>query len=639
MIPPIVLDFETHAIAGRPHYPPRPVGLAVWDMAKPATGAFYMACGHPTGNNCGPGDVIAVLEMAWESGRPLIFHNAKFDLAVAYEQLGLPHLPWQRVHDTMFLAFLYNPHAHRLDLKGLAEDLLGDPPEEQDALHGWIWEHRHELRQQYGLEINSKKGLGAYIAYTPASECGPYAIGDVVRTGRLFEQLHHAVLVDGMRPAYDRLRRCLPIFMENEERGMRCDMESLECDLARYSDAFDYSEAWLRSTLKASGLNFDADQDVASVLLSQGIVREEDFPRTAATKRHPHGQLSMSKENLKPEMFSDPRIASALGYRNRLATCLKMFMQPWAEQGRQRDGWVSTNWNLSRGAERGGTRTGRPSTERPNFLNISKDFDGRTDGYVHPEFLSDLLVGAELPRLPLVRKYMLPDEGGCWLHRDFSGQELRIFAHYESGLLNAAFNANPRLKPHDWIAEEITKATGMQLEHTRVKNVTFARLYGGGLDAIERQAKCASRAEAKQISDAHDKGLPGRLVLVGEIKKLAARGIPIRTWGGRLYLPERPGANGKSKDYKLINYLSQGSAADYTIECLIDWYEHPDRDPDTRFLVTVYDELNVSAPDEIRVQQMRVLQECMEVPRMSVPMISDAKWGYSWGNLTKGEPT
>jgi DNA polymerase I-like protein with 3'-5' exonuclease and polymerase domains len=629
---PIVLDFETHAIAGRPAYPPLPVGLAVWDMTLPEDEAFYLSWGHPTANNCqGPQRAIQVLRQAWESGRPLLFHHAKFDLAVAYEQLGLPRLPRDRVHDTNFLAYLYDPHARRLDLKGLAEDLLGEPPEERDALHEWIWAHRVELRATYGLEITSRKGLGAFIAYTPGVLCGDYAIGDVLRTGRLFQALYPVVLQDGMRRAYDRERQLLPILMENEEQGIRVDVDTLGREVELYGAAFDHAEDWLRKTLRASGLNFDADQDVASVLLERGIVREEDFPRTAPTKRHPNGQLSMSKEALMPEMFSDPQIASALGYRNRLATCLKMFMQPWLAQAQARGGIISPSWNQTRGTEKGGTRTGRPSTERPNLLNISKDFEGKSDGYLHPDFL-----GADFPHLPLCRKYCLPDEDGLWLHRDFSGQEVRIFADHECGDLNRAYNANPQLDPHAWVSGEIAKATGLVLERTRVKNVTFSRLYGGGLGAVERQARCSSREEAKQISDAHDAGLPGRKILVDEITKLARRGIPIRTWGGRLYLPEPPGPDGRSKDYKLINYLCQGGAADFTKQVLIDWHGHPLRR--SRFLVTVYDELNISAHRELAVQQMRVLKECMEERRLSVPMLSDAKYGPNWGALIKGEP-
>jgi hypothetical protein len=62
-----------------------------------------------------------------------------------------------------------------------------------------------------------------------------------------------------------------------------------------------------------------------------------------------------------------------LGYRNRLKTCLDMFMRPWLEQASNYGGYITTNWNQVRGAG-GGTRTGRPSTNEHNFLNISKDF-------------------------------------------------------------------------------------------------------------------------------------------------------------------------------------------------------------------------------------------------------------------------
>jgi DNA polymerase I-like protein with 3'-5' exonuclease and polymerase domains len=625
MQPPIVIDFEGHAIRQRPAYPPEPTGVAIWDMAQPESAAYYLAWGHPTGNNCQKIEAVSQLEAIIASGPPLLFHHAKFDLALCYERLKLPRVAWERVHDTMFLAYLYNPHARRLDLKGLAEDLLGDPPEERDEVHAWIWDHRAQLRETYGLQIASRSGLGAHIAFTPGEICGRYAIGDVLRTGRLFNALLPAVEADGMLAAYDRERQLLPILMENEEQGIRVDMEELQADIVAYSAAFTHAEDWLRHELKASGLNFDADADVSNVLLQRGVVSEEGWARTAT------GQLSMAKDVLKPEMFSDPRIASALGYRNRLATCLKMFMTPWFEQATKRGGIISPNWNQTRGAERGGTRTGRPSTSDPNLLNISKDFEGRSDGYEHPAFF-----GESFPHLPLCRHYLLPDEGHCWLHRDFSGQEVRIFAHYESGALNKAYNDKPDLDPHAWVSEEIVKATGLELERTRVKNVTFSRLYGGGLGAIERQARCASRDEAKRISDAHDAGLPGRKILDAEIKKFAARRMPIRTWGGRLYMPEPPGKDGRSKDYKLINYLCQGGAADYTKQVLIEWYNHPDRD--ARFLVTVYDELNISCPDEIRVRQMQVLRDCMEERRLSVPMLSDAKWGYRWGALTKGEP-
>lgn len=618
--PAITVDFETAAIANRPNYPPMPVGVAIrW----PGAAGRYYACGHPTGNNCTPDEAHAALSEAWASGLPLLFHHAKFDMAVAYEKLGMPRLPWGRVHDTMFLAYLADPHGHSMALKELAEDYLGVAPDEQDELHAWIWDHRRELEATYGGKVVKSK-LGAWIARTPGDLCGRYAVGDVDRTHALFEHLWPIIQNNGMGPAYDRERQLLPILMENEEIGMRVDMPALSSEIEMYNDALEHAEEWLRRELHASGLSFDNDRDVAAVLLERGVVAPEDWTKTAT------GQLSMSKEALLPEMFRDPRIASALGYRNRLVTCLKMFMLPWYEQASQRGGFMSTNWNQTRGNEGGGTRTGRPSTSNPNFLNISKDFEGRTDGYLHPDFLA-----ANFPKLPLVRKYVLPDEGDMFLHRDFNGQELRIFADTEQGELWQAYQDDPSIDVHAFVGDKIKELTGQELERTKIKVLNFQALYGGGAPAAQRQLHC-SLAEAKQYKAYHDKALPGRKIVVDEIKKLVKRGLPIRTWGGRIYYCEPP-KDGRSKDYKLINYRVQGGAADLTKQALIDW--HNACGGGARFLVTVYDELNISAPIGDAARQMRILKECMEERRLSVTMLSDGKHGPSWGNLQKGDPS
>jgi DNA polymerase I-like protein with 3'-5' exonuclease and polymerase domains len=631
VLQPIVIDFETHPIQGRPNYPPKPVGVAIWDMAKPEDTARYYAWGHEAGdNNSTPEAGRRAVQEAWESGRPLLFHNSKFDVEVATVAMGLPMLEWTRFHDTMFLAYLNDPHSPRLGLKELADDLLAMPPEERDAVAEWVWERRVELAAawpQYGTVKKSQ--IGAWIFAAPGGLVGSYAIGDVIRTGRLFRELFPVIDESGMMGAYDRERKVMPIFMANEQEGMRADVARLRKDIAAYDAAFRVAEDWLRSTLKADGLNFDADDDVASVLMTGGHLT------TAASSKLVNGRISMSKDHLTPDKFADPRVASVLGYRNRLKTCLDTFMRPWLRQAEMSGGIITTNWNQVRGNEKGGTRSGRPSTNNHNFLNISKDFEGRaSDGFQHPEFLTTL-------HLPLCRRYVLPDEGGVWLHRDFSGQELRIFADLEQGQLFEAYLENPALDPHDWLKGVIAEVTGVTLERTRVKNVTFSRLYGGGLGAIERQGKCADRAEAQSLSDAHDAGLPGRVVVVNRIKRLHRMRLPIRTLGGRLYFAAPPGPDGRSKDYQLINYYCQGGAADYTKETLCEWDDmNRSLKPEerSRFLVTVYDELNVSSPAPYAKVNMGRLAGVMERPGrlgVEVPMLSDGKAGLTWGDQVK----
>lgn len=623
----ITIDFETHPIKQRPDYPPRPVGCA---FKFPGQESFYIGWAHPTKNNGTENDALEYIDKAWRSSVPKLFHHAKFDLAVTYAA-GFRKLRWDEVHDTMFLAYLADPHARSLGLKPLAADLLAWPATERGDVDEWIWEHRKSLESTYGGTV-SKKRLGEWIFATPGDVCGEYAIGDVQRTRALFDHLWPLIQNSGMGGAYDRERQCLPIFMENEEVGMRVAFTNLEQEIKTYGADFTYVEDWLRKTLRASGLNFDADIDVANVLLERGIVPAANWQRTKATKTHPNGQLSMSKDNLLPDMFTGPdgaKLASALGYRNRLKTCLDMFMRPWAEQARINGGYITTNWNQTRSASAsgGGTRTGRPSTDKHNFLNLSKTWDGRDDGYRHPDFLT-------LAPLPLVRKYIVPDAHQIFLHRDFDGQELRLFAHFEQGALWRAFNDDPALDPHALIGAELMRVAGREIERTRIKTLNFQGIYGGGVPALQRKLRCTT-AEAKELKTFHNAALPGRRIVNEEITRIVRRGDPIRTIGGRLYYPEAPDADGRDKIYKLLNYEVQGSAADLTKQTLIDWHGHPKRT--ARFMVTVYDELNGSSPPEVEESEMRLLKEVMEASRLglSVPMRSSGKRGPSWGELTK----
>lgn len=633
MTPPdvITIDFETHPIKPRPYYPPVPVGCA---FHFPGSEPFYMAWGHPDGNNCELGDGLAMLHKAWLAKPALLFHNAKFDLQVACEGLKLPWPAWDRVHDTMFLAYLCDPHARKLGLKDLAADLLAWPADERDSLDTWIWANRAALTARYGKRVNGEHGRatngGEWIWATPGDLCGDYAVGDVARTRALFAHLWPIVQREGMSGAYDRERQVLPIFMENERTGMRVDLAGLERDIRILGTDFEFVEDALRSKLRASGLNFDADADVASVLLDRGIVPRENWQETAG------GQMSTSKDNLRPEHFTGPdgaQIASALGYRNRLKTCLDMFMRPWAEQAKVNHGYITTNWNQTRGAQ-GGTRTGRPSTNGHNFLNLSKSWDGKDDGFVHPEFLG-------VKALPLVRQYVLPDDGHEFLHRDFDGQELRIFGHFESGSLWDAYQRNPALDPHALVGTELQAVAGREIERGKVKTLNFQALYGGGIPALQNKLRCSVQ-EAKELKAFHNKALPGRAILNEEIVKVIRRGNPIRTIGGRLYYVEAPKFDKKRKrhmtyEYKLINYIIQGSAADLTKQALIDW-DAARNYQTTRFLVTVYDEINISAAlGAVADKEMATLKDVMEAPRLglSVPMRSSGKRGPTWGDLVK----
>src|SRR5210317_1199579 len=173
-----VIDFETFGIEDRPEYPPEPVGVAI---QTPRGKKSYLAWGHPSENNCTKGHARRQLLQIWN--KPLLFHNAAFDMEVAETHLDLPiPLKWD---DTLLLAFLCDPRRISLSLKPMAEQILNMPPEEQEELKDWVI---NNYMKPNGLRKESQ--WGAYIAYAPGKLVGKYAVGDVDRTAKLYKYFY-----------------------------------------------------------------------------------------------------------------------------------------------------------------------------------------------------------------------------------------------------------------------------------------------------------------------------------------------------------------------------------------------------------------------------------------------------------------
>ncbi len=621
------LDFETDAIEGRPAYPPKPVSYSI-QMPGDRKPTFF-SWGHPEGNNTNLAtatrNLKAAIAEAKRNGWRIVFHHAKFDVEVLLHFFGI-ELPWEMIDDTMFLIYLDDPHAKDFKLKPSAERLLGEAPEEQDAVRDWILANKKMLEARYGGRVLPSQ-TGAWISKVPAKIVEPYANGDVRRTVNLFKLLWPQIAERGMLEAYDRERQLMPILLSNEREGMRVDTAGLKRDTKVYAKALADTDAWLRKRLKAPELNINSDAEFAEALAQSGIVPDEAWTLTKS------GARSVSKDNLTLDMFTDPKVARAFGYRNRLTTCLSMFMEPWLEQALRNDGRITTNWNQVRQSGENksqGTRTGRPSTNKHNFLNISKTWDDKEDGYEHPAHLGVL-------ELPLTRRYILPDAGGVFCHRDYNQQELRILAHFEDGRLLQAYLENLRVDVHDYVRDLILDITGQDWPRRPVKIVNFRTIYGGGKAATAAGVGC-SMEDAARLLSAHAAALPGIKELKAELKAMALANEPITTYGGREYYCEPPAYSKKfdrmmSFEYKLLNYLIQGSAADATKEAIIRYHNHPKRD--SRFMVTVYDEINISASKGNYKEQMAVLRESMESIEFDVPLLSDGKTGPNWGTLKK----
>ena len=611
MINPIVLDFETEAIIDNPIVkPPKPVGVGIW---IPGQEPNYLAWGHPEGNNCSWANAHEYLVRIRDSGQPVLCHNSGFDISVlngwfANAQWYWHNDGWRLLHDTMFLLFLADPYSEFFGLKPSATRYLGTGHSEQDELHDWIVRNIPEA---------TRKTAGAYICRAPADLVGRYCIRDLIDTRGLFNLLHPRIVEQGMLGAYEREQKLLPILLEGTRRGIRIDRETLEWHEHVYTKTLELAEERLVGLLNCSPGDLNGDDSLADALERSGAVQEWVLTKT--------GKRSMAKDNLK---ILDPRVKALMDYRSGVGTCLSTFMRPWLEKSAV-DGRLHPNWNQIRQAREGknyskGTKTGRLSSDDPNFQNVPTEF-------VDPQG-NPLPVPEGLHPYPLMRRYCLPEEGHVWLKRDFSSQEIRILAHFEDGTLCQAYRADPNLDPHQLAKELITQITGLVFERKIVKITGFSIIYGTGVTGLSKQLYIPYH-EGATLKEAYLKAMPGVRALMNDVQMRGRSGDFIRTWGGRIYYKEP--SDQWDFSYKLLNYLIQGSAADQTKEALNDWEDM--KDSSVLFIATVHDEINASAPKEEWERHMAILREAMNKDRFDVPMLSEGYIGNNWQDLEKTE--
>lgn len=609
----VVVDFETTAITGNPllpQYTPRPVGVA---LSMPHQPPEYLAWGHPMGNNCTVEQARTRLARLADSGCPLLFHNAGFDISVwntHFQPLAI--LDWARYHDTMFLLFLADPYASTLALKPSADRYLGMAADEQMAVHQWILENIPE---------STPKNAGAYISLAPGELVGRYAVGDVVRTRALFDLLHKRIVEEGMEDAYNRERRLFPILYLGTRRGIRVDRAGLEEHQELYTGALNDARYRLSALLGCTVGDLDSDNSFADALERSGAVTEWTLTKT--------GKRSMSKDNLR---ITIPAVKELMDYSGAMETCLQTFIRPWIKFS-ESDGRLHPNWNQVRQSygDRGnkGTQTGRLSSDSPNFQNVPTEFTYATG--------EKMATPSGLPDLPQLRRYCLPEVGHVWLKRDFSSQEIRILAHFEDGTLCEAYKADPNLDPHEMARQLVKGITGVLYARKSIKITGFSIIYGSGARGLSGQLG-STVDEAATIRTSYLAVMPDVRDLMYEVQRRGRSGGYIRTWGGRIYYAEPSKViDGQMREfsYKLLNYLIQGSAADQTKESIIQWEQ--DRPASSVFLATVHDEINISAPQDEWKHHMEVLRDAMNMDRLDVPMLSEGFVGPNWADIEECE--
>lgn len=413
---------------------------------------------------------------------------------------------------------------------------------------------------------------------------------------------------------YEREMRLMPHILGMERRGVHIDVPTLETELKLYTERFLELEDRIYIIL-GQRVPIDSKQSLLEAIIKSKLVDESKLHRTAKT-----GAYSAAKDSLF-EAITDNELLGCLLVRGALATCLRTFMEPWLQSGREHNGKLYIKWNQIRNYSDTGARTGRLSSS-PNLQNIPTNWEQLTGRLKSLEFE----LGWDMPK---VRKYIVPPPGYVFIGRDYSAQEMRLLAHFAGGALLEELQANP-LKDVHMIAADIAGIT-----RKLAKTLGFAVLYGAGVGRIAEQLEI-SVAEATAIKAKYLRAMPEIKQFSQELSRLAQVGRPIETLAGRQYFVESPKViQGRLRtfEYKLTNYKIQGSAADQTKEAM---FRYATSTKHGMLSLSVHDQLVAAVPKELAIEEMQILENAMNGAFQDVlkyQIISDSAIADNFGDL------
>jgi DNA polymerase I-like protein with 3'-5' exonuclease and polymerase domains len=360
------IDFETEPFEnGTPKYPV-PVGVSIKIGDEPS---FYQSITDTAER--------ALRNIVTNKSNSLLFHNAKFDLRVMNEHLGIPIPQPSQIIDTMIMAYLIDPREQSLGLKELAHKYLGIPPDEQTALRTWLKDHHLP---------------DSHIARAPFELVKPYAEADTDMTYKLYQYLAPKVLnitEEGKQTISDAFKRemaIIPVTIAMEQRGISLSPSVM--DTAQWmQDRFDIidEELALISDDTAPGT-----KAFFNVLRDKGYIDEDKVQYTEK------GNARYGREFL-ASYIADKELLQMLTDRSILTKLIGTYFKKFAEAYQANGGKFYPYYQQTRGDNDYGTRTGRFSS---NLQQLPRN-------------------GDEDSAYPFVRDYILASSGHIFLKRDF----------------------------------------------------------------------------------------------------------------------------------------------------------------------------------------------------------------------------
>lgn len=273
------------------------------------------------------------------------------------------------------------------------------------------------------------------------------------------------------------------------------------------------------------------------------------------------------------------------------------------------NGRLHPNYRQTR-VEEGGTRSGRLSSNKPNF----QQFPAR----------NPILSKA-------IRSCLIPDEGFSWGVFDYSQQEPRVTVHYAylrkypgAAEVRQSYINDPTVDYHQLVADMTEKITGVNIGRKNAKTLNLGLVYGMGVYKIVSSLNLPED-DAMKIYRAYHKSVPYVKMLSEEAMRQAKRRGWIKTvLGRRSHFPEGLDA------YKALNRAVQGSSADMIKKAMVDL-----DDAGYDMYGTVHDELDlpILLGNDRQIEDIREIM--INTITLEVPLVVDVEIGPSWGGVEK----
>ena len=581
----IALDTET---TGVDPMSCEPVGFSF--AVEPGTG-YYIPVGHKGEEKQLPLDIVRekLASVLADESIPKAGHNIKYDMIV----LARCGMPVRGIRfDSMIAGWILDPESRQLGLKPMAKSLLGIHMTEIETLIG-------KGKQQLTMDC------------VPVKDAAPYAAADAEVVLQLMPVLRERMQKEQTEHIFNELEiPLIPVLAQMEMRGILLDREFLKQMSADLTERLSALEEEIYH-LVGYPFNINSTQQLSAALFNTlGLIP----PRTA--KKTSSGNYSTAADVLEEMRGEHPVIEKILEYRE-IGKLKSTYTDTLPESIDKNTGRVHTSFNQT------GTVTGRLASSSPNLQNIPT----RTE------------LGKQ------IRTAFTAAPGHRLLSVDYSQIELRIVAHMSGDeAMIAAFQAGQDIHAATAAAIyqcDITEVTKDQRRHA--KAINFGLIYGMSAFGLSKSTGLTP-AEATAFVKAYFEQFPKVSAFLEGLKQTAAQQGWVQTLAGRKrYFPNLK----REMNYNLrnreereaINAPVQGTSADILKAAMIKLPgELEKRGLHASILLQVHDELMLEVPEEELFAARDAVKEVMEnITTLSVPLITEAKSGTDWGNLTSME--